>query len=203
MSRGVRIIAGQWRGRRVPVPALAGLRPSGDRVRETVFNWLTPQLAGAQCLDLFAGTGILGLEAASRGAGRVVLVERDRRLVEALYQIREDWPGATALEPVCADVYDWLARATGPYDLVFADPPFDEDHATRLMAALGRPGLLAKNACLYLEQPAPVAGHRSGPAPGPALDRPPPVASSGPSWTLVREKRFGRVCAQLLRPAPL
>jgi 16S rRNA (guanine966-N2)-methyltransferase len=84
MSGRIRIIGGQWRGRKLSVPDSAGLRPTGDRARETLFNWLQAQVPGARCLDLFAGTGALGLEALSRGAASSVFVERDRRLVEGL-----------------------------------------------------------------------------------------------------------------------
>ncbi|MGB0514957.1 MAG: RsmD family RNA methyltransferase, partial [Wenzhouxiangellaceae bacterium] len=97
MSGAVRIISGQWRGRRLRVPDLDGLRPTGDRAREVVFNWLQDRVHGTRCLDLFAGTGALGLEAASRGASRVTLIERDRRLAEALRRLASEWPGSEVL----------------------------------------------------------------------------------------------------------
>jgi 16S rRNA (guanine966-N2)-methyltransferase len=131
----VRIIGGRWRGSKLPVAEVAGLRPTADRVRETLFNWLQPKLTGARVLDLFAGTGALGLEAASRGAGRVVLIERDPALAASL--------GATAAR---------LARVPGvQFDLVFVDPPFADALWQSALAALAP--WLADDAWLYLESP--------------------------------------------------
>lgn len=147
----VRIIGGRWRGTRLPVLARAGVRPSGDRVRETLFNWLTPFIDGARCLDLFAGTGVLGLEALSRGAAAVTLIERDAALVAALQSACARL-GATAAEIVQADALNWLAGAARGYDLVFVDPPFDAPVATRILETLRR-GWLAPRALVYLERP--------------------------------------------------
>ena len=99
----VRLIGGRWRGTRLEVPAIAGLRPTSDRVRETVFNWLMPALPGARVLDLFAGSGALGLEAVSRGAASAVLVERDRELASALRAVATRLPGGDAVTVVEAD----------------------------------------------------------------------------------------------------
>ena len=96
----VRIIGGQWRRSRLPVPDAPGLRPTPDRVRETLFNWLGQDLSGWRCLDAFAGSGALGFEAASRGAARVLLVEQDRRLAEGLRAVKERL-NADAVEVVC------------------------------------------------------------------------------------------------------
>src|SRR5690625_7049582 len=129
MAGKIRIISGRWRGRRLKVPGLPGLRPSGDRVRETLFNWLQWDIAGARCLDLFAGTGALGLEALSRGAAKVTFVERNRKLVAALRELAASWPGGEGMEVVQGDVAGWLASQAGrnhdaSFDLVFIDPPF-------------------------------------------------------------------------------
>jgi 16S rRNA (guanine966-N2)-methyltransferase len=123
----VRIIGGRWRGSKLSVAEVAGLRPTADRVRETLFNWLQPKLAGARVLDLFAGTGALGLEAASRGAGTVVLIERDPALAASLRATaaRLAADGPSVVEIVCNDALQWLSRAPGiQFDLVFVDPPF-------------------------------------------------------------------------------
>lgn len=120
----VRIIGGKWRGRRLRFPAVPGLRPTADRRRETLFNWLAPDIEGANCLDLFAGSGALGFEAASRGAGHVVLVESSRQASRALMENRQAL-GAdiVAIEVTTAERY--LSGApTGPFDIVFIDPPF-------------------------------------------------------------------------------
>ena len=168
----VRIIGGQWRGTRLAVPERAGLRPTADRVRETLFNWLMPKLPGARVLDAFAGTGALGLEAVSRGAASAVLVERDPGLAEALRTVATRLPGGERVEVVNADALAWLRAvppAPVPFDLVFLDPPFDAGAWTQALAAL--PPWLAPEAWLYLESPrdavaAPDAGewaeHRAG-----------------------------------------
>jgi 16S rRNA (guanine966-N2)-methyltransferase len=150
----LRIIAGRWRGRRLPVADRPGLRPTGDRSRETLFNWLQGRVHGRSAVDLFAGSGALGLEAASRGAQRVVLVERDCRLAESLRSTLSGWPDSDALSVVEGDALGWLARAEGPFDLIFVDPPFDGRLHAPALEALTRPGLLARDARVYLESPA-------------------------------------------------
>ena len=120
----VRIIAGRWRGTRLEVPSVEGLRPSPDRVRETLFNWLQGRVAGARCLDLFAGSGALGFEAASRGAAEVVMIERDPRALAAL-RAAATRLGADRVEILGEDALVWLGRAADRrFDLVFVDPPF-------------------------------------------------------------------------------
>lgn len=131
-SNQVRIIGGQWRRRILHFPAVDGLRPTPDRVRETLFNWLGQRLDGLRCLDLFAGSGALGFEAASRGAREVVMVERDSRALAALRQNREVL-GAAQVEVVAADGLTWLAGGQGAFDVIFLDPPFD---SAKLGAAL-------------------------------------------------------------------
>jgi len=119
----VRLIGGQWKRSKLPVPAVEGLRPTPDRVRETLFNWLGQDLTGLRCLDLFAGSGALGLEAASRGAKEVVLVERDAQLVKALRQHVERL-GAQQVQIHAGDALHWLGSAQSGWDVVFIDPPF-------------------------------------------------------------------------------
>ena len=163
----VRIIGGRWRGTRLSVPASPGLRPSSDRVRETLFNWLMPALADARVIDVFAGTGALGLEAVSRGAAHAVLVERDAALVQSLREVVARLSAQESVEVVQGDALAWLARqpAAG-FDLAFVDPPFDADLWQLSLAALLPK--LAPGAWLYLESP---LERTPGPPPGWALHR--------------------------------
>lgn len=166
----VRIVGGRWRGTRLPVADADGLRPTPDRVRETLFNWLQPAVAGARVLDLFAGSGALGLEAVSRGARGAVLVERDARLAASLRETVAKLGAGDVVQVVQADALDWLRAppASAPFDVAFVDPPFAAGLWPAVLAAL--PPVLAPEAWLYLEGPAgapPAAGeawapHRSG-----------------------------------------
>jgi 16S rRNA (guanine966-N2)-methyltransferase len=152
--RELRIIGGQWRRSKLPVPDRPGLRPTPDRVRETLFNWLGQDLTGWRVLDAFAGSGALGFEAASRGAAEVLLLERDAALAAGLDRQRERL-GAQTLRVVCADALAWMARAApGRFDLVLLDPPFDAGlSAAAVAAALP---LLAASGRLYLEAAQPL-----------------------------------------------
>jgi 16S rRNA (guanine966-N2)-methyltransferase len=151
-SRVLRIIGGRHRGRRLKFPAGVAIRPTPDRVRETLFNWLQPRIAGARVLDLFAGSGALGLEALSRGAAHVSFVERDRRAAAAIDALAREWhePGA---QVSCADALGWLARSAGaaPYDIVFLDPPYDSALSSDVATALVQGALLAPDARIYVE----------------------------------------------------
>ncbi len=134
------------------MPASPGLRPSGDRARETLFNWLMPKLAGARVLDLFAGTGALGLEAVSRGAAQAVLVEREPALVRSLHETVARLSAQSAVEVVQADALAWLStQPAGGFDMAFVDPPFADGLWPAVLAAL--PSKLADDAWLYLESP--------------------------------------------------
>lgn len=146
----VRIIAGSWRNSRLDVADLPGLRPTPERVRETLFNWLQPRLPGARCLDLFAGSGALGLEAASRGAGHVVLVERDASLVQRLNAAKARLR-ATQVEVIQADALHWLQSAHAPFDIVFIDPPFAHNLWSQVLPALLP--ILASDARIHVESP--------------------------------------------------
>jgi len=171
----VRIIGGEHRGRRIAVPDRPGLRPTPDRVRETLFNWLGQRLDGLVCLDLFAGSGALGFEAASRGAARVAMVENDREAFRALEDARETI-GFAAVELIRGDALDYLARGDDLFDVVFLDPPFRQN---ALAAALERlPRRLKPGARVYVEAPDPVA------------------AAEG--WRELRGARAGQVSYQLL-----
>jgi 16S rRNA (guanine966-N2)-methyltransferase len=182
----VRIIGGRWRSRRIDVPTAEGLRPTGDRIRETVFNWVGPTLAGRRCLDLFAGTGVLGLEALSRGAASVDWVERNapvaRRLKETLdaFQASDPVVGQGAVHTADALAYVDNDRG-GVFDLVFLDPPFALNLWTELWPRLEQ--RIADGGMVYVEAPAP-----------------PPTLSPPPEgWLIIRQSRAGAVWFALLQ----
>jgi len=178
----VRIIGGQWRGRRLQVPDVPGLRPSGDRGRETLFNWLQPWLVGADCVDLFAGSGALGLEAASRGAQSVTLVEYHGGAAALLDDtIRR--LGAAQVHVVQGDALRWLGEA-GPQqaDIVFVDPPFDTDLLARTLSRLVEYDTLRPGGWVYAESAAQQAA--------PAMPAP---------FKAARDKQLGDVRMQLFR----
>ena len=150
----MRIIGGAWKRSKLPVADRPGLRPTPDRVRETLFNWLGQTLAGWRCLDAFAGSGALGFEAASRGAAEVVLLERDPAIVASLAETRLRLQ-ADAVRVERADALQWMARAApGAFDLVFLDPPFDTGLALPALAAASR--VVAPGGFVYVEAPEPV-----------------------------------------------
>lgn len=146
----VRIIGGRWRGRKLKVAPAAGLRPTPDRVRETLFNWLQPALEGSHCLDLFAGSGALGFEALSRGAESVVMVESNPALA-ALLQEEAVLLGASSARIVHADALAWLNGEARPFDIVFLDPPFSDSLLERACSRLLERQLLADGALVYME----------------------------------------------------
>ena len=153
MLNTLRIIGGEWRGRRIRFPGKGGIRPTPDRVRETLFNWLAADVPGSRCLDLFAGSGALGLEALSRGAAHATFVERDR---ESAARLRET---SALLAPdratvIQADAIAWLGGTSAPHNIVFLDPPFDAGLLTEAMRLLESRGWLAPEARIYVEMPA-------------------------------------------------
>lgn len=147
----IRIIGGTLRNSRLEVPDLPGLRPTTDRVRETLFNWLQPVIDGARCLDLYAGTGALGIEALSRGASVATFVERDARLASALKANLARLKVQAAV--VGDDAGRWLKAGGKPFDIVFMDPPFAGDLWDQAAAALEGHGWLAPSAWIYVEAP--------------------------------------------------
>ena len=170
----MRIIAGEYRGRRIKVASRPGLRPTPDRVRETLFNWLGQWLDGLRCLDLFAGSGALGFEAASRGAARVVMVESDRAAFASLEATRERI-GAGAVDLVQGEALRYLAQSSEHFDVVFLDPPFRQN---ALPAALARlEPRLAQKARVYVESDAPC--------------------TPGERWVELKRSRAGQVTYQL------
>ena len=132
----VRIIGGRHRGRRIAVPAVAGVRPTPDRVRETLFNWLGQDLTGATTLDLYAGTGVLSLEAQSRGAERSVAIDRNPALIRALRNAAEAI-GIATIETHVGEALPYLSAEARTFDVVFVDPPFADDPWDALFALLG------------------------------------------------------------------
>lgn len=176
----VRIIGGAWRSRRLAFPASDGLRPTPDRVRETVFNWLAPHLPGAACLDLFAGSGAFGFEALSRAAARAVLVEKRLEVVAALRHNREQLKAEHA-DIVHADAADFLRGPAAAFDVVFLDPPYAGGLLAPCIELLETRGWLQPDAFIYLE-----ALHGETPA-LPA------------TWQLVRSKTAGQVGYHLAR----
>lgn len=172
----IRIIAGKWRGRKIAVPEQAGLRPTPDRVRETVFNWLMNDIHGAHCLDAFAGTGALGFEALSRGAASVTMVDSVSANTAALEAV------ASQLQADGAAIYratlpEGLRPSKQPFDIVFLDPPFDQPVLLTVMCThLEEGGFLATNATIYLEARQEIKDN----------DLP-------ENWTLIKTKKAGQV----------
>ncbi len=180
MPREVRLIGGQWKRSKLPVVNAESLRPTPDRVRETLFNWLGQDLDGWRCLDAFSGSGALGFEAASRGATEVTLIERDTRLVKSLKQVQERLK-ATQVRIEAADALAWMSRsAPGCFELVFIDPPFGADVFDAAMKAAQR--LVVPGGFVYLE-----------------ADRPFAADAFAPSLKLHRHARAGAVHAHLFQ----
>lgn len=146
----VRIIGGIWRGRKLLVPAMTSLRPTPDRVRETLFNWLMPVIPGAYCLDAFAGSGVLAFEALSRGAAHAVLVEQAPALVTLLQQQQKKLNTENA-EIYCAAMPQQLKKSQQPFDIVFLDPPYQDNLLLPTCFYLEKHGFLSENAYIYLE----------------------------------------------------
>lgn len=155
-SNSIRIIAGQWRGRRITVLDSDGLRPTTDRVRETLFNWLMHDVAGASCLDLFAGTGVLGFECLSRGASCIDFVEVDKAVAGNIQQNLHKLSPGGGLDKACINNKDAInflnSNDHKQYDIVFVDPPFQSVLALDSLQLLSENNWLNNNALVYLEQ---------------------------------------------------
>jgi 16S rRNA (guanine966-N2)-methyltransferase len=209
-ARTLRIIGGTWRGRRLRFPPSPEIRPTPDRVRETLFNWLAARVPGARCLDLFAGSGALGLEALSRGASHVTFVERDLTAAREISARLTDW-GARGANVEHTDARRFLEQTpTAPFDIVFLDPPFASTLVDETAARLEQGGWLADNALVYVECPADAAA--SSPATSakshgaartlPADAKPHDHAAKVPAgaappvpggWALLKAKQAGEV----------
>jgi 16S rRNA (guanine(966)-N(2))-methyltransferase RsmD len=154
----IRIIGGQWKRTLISVPDREGLRPTPDRVRETLFNWLGQRVDEWRCLDLFAGSGALGFEAASRGAEAVIFVESSPVAARAIATLIGKLGAADRLQLIQTNAMDWLARQsanTPPFDLVFLDPPFGQNWLEQVMPRLS--AILAPGGLVYVESDAPVS----------------------------------------------
>jgi 16S rRNA (guanine966-N2)-methyltransferase len=171
----LRIVGGRYRGRRLPIPNETGLRPTSDRVRETLFNWLAPVIPGARCLDAFAGSGALGFEAVSRGAGEVVLIEKSGAVARQL-EANARRLGVEGTRILYEDALRWLAGPGSPFDVVFLDPPFAEGLWAPAIERLALRGWLKPGSRVYLEAPARIG-----------------FPNLPPGWDLVRDKTAGQV----------
>lgn len=177
----LRIIAGQWRSRRFPVIHQPDLRPTPDRVRETVFNWLQNAVIDARCLDLFAGSGALGLEALSRGAAHVTFIDNSATIIKQLKQVLTRFK-ATNATVLHYDVRHKLTPPAQPYDLVFLDPPFGFGYLPTMCEILQQPGWLNPGAYIYMESEASLK-----------------TLSLPEEWRIIKEKIAGNVCYRLMR----
>lgn len=184
-SNRLRIIAGDWRGRVLSFPDVEGLRPTGDRMREMVFNWLQFDVPRAHCLDLFAGSGALGFEAASRGARSVTLFEIAPKAIKTLQANVQQLAAEDRMTIMAESAVTWLAahpaeQSPTRYDLVFIDPPFEAKLHQQVCELLNQSGVLAPEAKLYLEQPMHEEAY-----------------TLPENWVLLKSKKMGDVLAQL------
>ncbi|MEW7312804.1 16S rRNA (guanine(966)-N(2))-methyltransferase [Buttiauxella gaviniae] len=175
----IRIIGGQWRGRKLPVPDSPGLRPTTDRVRETLFNWLAPSMVDATVLDCFAGSGALGLEALSRYATRATLLEMDRNVSQQLQKNLATLKANNG-KVVNTNTLNFLAQPGEPHSIVFVDPPFRKGLLDETLALLENNGWLANDALIYVES---------------EVENGMPAVPT--SWSLHREKVAGQVAYRL------
>jgi len=177
----LRIIGGQWRGRKLAIADIEGLRPTGDRIRETLFNWLMGDIPESRCLDLFAGSGALGLECLSRGAEEVILLEKNTIAAEQLRQHCK-LLNTTKGKIINADTLNWLKQPSlkpQSIDIVFIDPPFAGDLWQAAISALENSDLLANNALIYVETSKNT------------------LLTTPEDWKLTKEKTTGQVCYRL------
>jgi len=178
----LRIVAGKWRTRLLDIADVPGLRPTSERIRETLFNWLAPTITGSRCLDLFAGTGALGLEALSRGAAHVVFVEKSRKAAETLERNIDLVEAASAATVHRKDAFEFTVQnGPGPFEVVFLDPPFTADMLDDLCRLLDQGSLLAKGALIYIEE-----------------DNAKPKVNLPTGWQTLRTKTAGNVRYSLL-----
>ena len=178
-SGQVRIISGLWRGRKLPVHDAEGLRPTTDRVKETLFNWIAQDVPNAKCLDLFAGSGGLGFECASRQAESVIMLEMN---AQAFNQLKTNIATlkATNIEAINTDSLAYLKQSGSPFDVVFIDPPFRKGLLDETLQLLEQNGWLADNAMIYIETEKELS-----------------LPELPESWQLYREKSAGQVCYRL------
>ena len=183
-NQTVRIIGGKWRGKKIGFPEVPGLRPTPDRVKETLFNWLMHDIADSRCLDLFAGSGSLGIEACSRGAKAVVLVEQQPKVVQTLKQTLDAFGVDAGIAVVNASALLWLKQnASAAFDVVFLDPPFQEGLLMPALKLLQEHRWLHANSLVYVEY---------------AVET--DVTEIKLCWEIVKHKKMGAVECALLKP---
>lgn len=183
----LRIIGGRWRSRKIHFPETAQLRPSPDRVRETLFNWLAPYIIDARCVDLFAGSGVLGFEAISRGAAQIVFIEKDRTVIQALHanaSLLNAEAIASSLDIIEGSALIWLKQGSKKlrFDIAFVDPPYQTPLAAESFALLENQDWLNPNALIYFESNSPLE---------------PEILP--PSWQVNHAKKAGQVHYYLLQ----
>jgi len=152
VKQEIRIIAGLYRGKKLGFPVVDGLRPTPDRVRETLFNWLMHDIRGARCLDAFAGSGALGFEALSRHAASVVLVEQSEKAHENLVKLAKLFP-SSGLQVLKGDACQYIRQTTEQFDIIFLDPPFSKNYLAPCIKSIAESGVLADHGLLYIESP--------------------------------------------------
>ena len=179
----LRVIGGQWRGRKLQFPDRPGLRPTGDRIRETLFNWLGPHLQTAKCLDLFAGSGALGIEALSRGAAHCDFVDADREAVTAVGHHLNTLNATECSTVSCITAEHYLRQINDTWDIVFVDPPFDARLGESTLTLLADSDRLAEASRVYFET---------------SRSQPEPVPEG--LYDVLREKTTGDICYRLLSP---
>ena len=176
-QRTLRIIGGKWRSRKVTFPDRADIRPTPDRVRETLFNWLRPHIAGSRCLELYAGSGVLSMEALSRGAKHVTVIEQDAVTWQSMkHNLTLLCDNPAAYECAQASALDWLENNRQQFDIVFIDPPFDSSEVEKVLDVLSQRDAIADDGLVYLETPAAVEPD-----------------SLPPQLSIVRQKQAGQV----------
>lgn len=178
----LRIIGGDWRGRKLAFPDLPGLRPTPDRVRETLFNWLMPVIHHARCLDLFAGSGALGLEALSRSAARVVLVDSQPQVIASLQKNIDVLQAGDRVDLQQCDARQYLQRLNDRFDVIFLDPPYHQSLLQPCIDHLYQQDTLSRQGYLYFEA---------------SRDEPQPCLPA--AWTIQRQKSAGQIVYYLVR----
>jgi 16S rRNA (guanine966-N2)-methyltransferase len=176
LKNQVRIIGGKWRGRKLKFPDVEGLRPTADRVRETLFNWLAPVIVGARCLDLFAGSGALGFEALSRGAREVFFVDQHRKIIRNLKENAEKLDCEHNTKIIYAKAEDHLETIDSPFDVIFLDPPFHQNIIVPMIKKIEKCNAIKPGGYIYIET--------ESDAPELALPK---------NWQIKKQKRAGNV----------
>lgn len=182
----IRIISGQWKGRRLKVHDKEGLRPTTDRLKETLFNWLMMDIRNSRVLDCFAGAGALGFEAVSRGATSLICIEKDKKAANQLKSNCKLLQADTQITVKHGDFFTEVKRLSEQFDLVFIDPPFHKDMTNKCVASLIENELLAEDALVYLEQESTASFNLM-------------QSDFADQFELIKEKKAGQVLAQLFR----